>query len=612
MIMTKNDKKCIVVLFAAMLLLTGIPALMLHVNTTVDEMGTLASAALMTGRNWHVGVISGGGYYYKYGQAFIWVLPYLIFQDTVLVYKAASFMNAVFMSTTPVIAYYISRRYLKIEKEISAALLSAAAAFIGDVMFQSLYLRGDNMLIVLNWVCALMLLNALNADSERKRTLYSVLLSFFAVYAFACHSRGVVAVIAVVMTVFIIQFFGKKKYIRYIPFLGSMAGFLVIDKVLQRFFKHAIWGNQAAHATGLSKDSILLLFKKSGIKTYIKMAVGWLFNSFTPTMGLACVGLLACLVILILVIRRSNKITKEEGILAVFGILSYAGSFVLGTVFFEKHVHKNFTGRTSVRIDRIVYDRYICCAFGILCLMAVYVLIWRKDIFGIRSRIATIGIYGAVLAVFAVITAPWLNGQSFVRKYMGILCTFVKTGKGITFKGENVSQGILLLGIVIFAVFLLLMLLSLKKRAWQICTVVLTCSILLYGYNVVHITLREDTARINRIKSVVTFVDSLGDLYEDYPIIWNDKTAGPQKSYQVLLRDYDLMTAKYQDFADTDNMLIIAGKLPSPENLSEGSYFTFDDINYEKERKDIVYVKGEELKEKLESMGFSMTAYGGE
>lgn len=611
MVLTKNDKKCMLVLFAAMLLLTGIPALMLHVNTTVDEMGTLASAALLTGRNWHIGLVSAGGFYYKYGQAFLWVIPCLIIEDTVVLYKVVSFINALFMSFTPVIAYYISRRYLKIEKEISAALLAAAAAFIGDVMFQSLYLRGDNMLIVLNWACALMLLNALNAESERKRILYSVLLSFFAVYAYACHSRGIVAVIAVTMTVFIIQFFGKKKYIRYIPFLGSMAVFLVIDKLLQSFFKNAIWGERAGHATGISKESIRLLFTVSGIKTYIKMAVGWLFNSFTPTMGLACVGILVCLIMVVFVIRKSDKISKEEGILAVFGILSYAGSFALGTIFFEEHVHKNFVGKASQRIDRIVYDRYVCCAFGVLCLMAIYVLVWRKDIFGIRSRIASIGVYGAVLAVFAVITAPWLNNQSFVRKYMGILCTFLEQKSGLTINSPNASQGIVLLGVVIFVVFLVLMILSMRKKVWPICTIVLTCSVLLYGYNVNHITLAEDESRIKRINTALTFVNSLGDLHEEYPVIWNDATAAPVKTYQLMLRDYDLMTSKYQAFEDTDNMLVIAKKLPSKDSMSEGSYYTFDDINYKKERKDIVYVKGNELKEELESRGFSMTAFYG-
>ena len=104
-------------LFAVMLVLMGVPALCLSTNTVVDELGTLTNTALLTGRNWGTGIISNGGFYYRYGMAFVWLLPFLIFKDPIMVYKAASFVNALFMATTPVMAYYISRRYLKIEKE---------------------------------------------------------------------------------------------------------------------------------------------------------------------------------------------------------------------------------------------------------------------------------------------------------------------------------------------------------------------------------------------------------------------------------------------------------------------------------------------------------------
>ena len=116
MTMTKQDRICMISLFAVMLVLMGVPALCLSTNTVVDELGTLTNTALLTGRNWGTGIISNGGFYYRYGMAFVWLLPFLIFKDPIMVYKAASFVNALFMATTPLMDYYISRRYLKIEK----------------------------------------------------------------------------------------------------------------------------------------------------------------------------------------------------------------------------------------------------------------------------------------------------------------------------------------------------------------------------------------------------------------------------------------------------------------------------------------------------------------
>ena len=279
------------------------------------------------------------------------------------------------------------------------------------------------------------------------------------------------------MTVLLIPFFTKERERRipYISFFGSMAVFLVIDKILVKYFRHAIWGNAAAHATGIPKGTLKLLRKGTGIKSYIRMAIGWLYNSFSSTLGLVCVGLIACVIIVFLMIRRSKKVTSQEGTLALFGFLSYAGSFVLGTVFFLKSVKKNFYGTSKIRVDRIVYDRYICCAFGILCMVALYVLIWKRDLFGIRAKMLSVAGCGLTLVLFSKITAPYLNNQSFVRKYMGMLCTFVKTHAGkLTFEGKHVSGGVILFGVVALLLFLLVLLLCQKKKGCQACTLPLS------------------------------------------------------------------------------------------------------------------------------------------
>ena len=131
---------------------------------------------------------------------------------------------------------------------------------------------------------------------------------------------------------------------------------------------------------------------------------------------------------------------------------------------FCKNVKKNLYGSARIRIDRIVYDRYVCCAFGILCLLGLYVLIWRKDLFGIRSKIVSVLFYSIIFAAFDKITAPRLNNQSYVRKYMGMLGTFVKTdAKKLMFSGQ-VSHGVILFAGLMFAGFLLLFIFMLQKK----------------------------------------------------------------------------------------------------------------------------------------------------
>ena len=598
----------VISLFAVMLVLMGVPALCLSTNTAVDEMGTLANAALLSGRNWGTGVLSNGGFYYRYGMALVWCIPFFLLKKGVQIYKAVSLINALLMSVTPVISYYIARRYLKIQKERSAALLAAASTMISSVMFQAIYLRGDVMLIVMNWVCILLILNTMYADTKKRKCQYTVLLSFAAVYAYASHSRGIVTVIAVTIAVVFLLLFKKEKDYRIplLPFFASIVPFLILDKILARFFKYTIWGTGAAHATGIPIQSIRLLFTIKGIKSYIIMATGWLMNSFAPTLGLVCVGLIACVLVFCGIFRRSKiNITPAECMLAVFGGLSYVGSFVLGTVFFLKNVKKNLYGSARIRIDRIVYDRYVCCAFGILCLLGLYVLIWRKDLFGIRSKIVSVLFYSIIFAAFAKITAPRLNNQSYVRKYMGMLGTFVKTdAKKLMFSGQ-VSHGVILFAGLMFAGFLLLLFLCYRKKEYQTCVMILMISMLLYGYNIQNITISENNARENRIHAAAEKIELLGDVYKEYPNVWVEQTAAPLKSYQVRLVNYHLMDHKYQSYKSVDNVFVIAKKLPSEEALQTSSYYLFADEDYSREG-DIVYVKGNKLKEALEKQGVSL------
>ena len=168
-------------------------------------------------------------------------------------------------------------------------------------------------------------------------------------------------------------------------------------------------------------------------------------------------------------------------------------------------------------MDRIVYDRYVCCAFGVLCMVALYVLVWKRDLFGIKAKLLSVAGCGVTLVLFARITAPYLNNQSFVRKYMGMLVTFVKTNaKSVTFKGDHVSSGVILFGVVALILFLLILFLCQKKKGYQACALTLLVSVLLFGYNVTNITISESNTREARISSASNLILSFGDIYKEY------------------------------------------------------------------------------------------------
>ena len=60
-----------------------------------------------------------------------------------------------------------------------------------------------------------------------------------------------------------------------------------------------------------------------------------------------------------------------------------------------------------------------------------------------------------------------------------------------------------------------------------------------------------------------------------------------------------------------DNMFIVAKKGRFLKRYCDDDYYLFDDFDYGKSAKDIVYVKGDELAAELEAAGYSLTKYDG-
>ena len=194
---------------------------------------------------------------------------------------------------------------------------------------------------------------------------------------------------------------------------------------------------------------------------------------------------------------------------------------------------------------------------------------------------------------------------------MGMLVTFVKTNaKSVTFKGDHVSSGVILFGVVALILFLLILFLCQKKKGYQACALTLLVSVLLFGYNVTNIMISESNTREARISSASNLILSFGDIYKEYSYVWTEKTAAPIKSYQVRLMDYHLISKNYQGFDETDNVFVISKHLPDEKQFQNGEYYLIDSEDYNK-KEDFVYVKGSELKDALEKRGVSLSAYTG-
>lgn len=593
----------------------------LDVTAVVDEPGTIANAALLAGDNWHTCIQGIGGYYYKYGTALFYYPIYLIIKDAFICYKTIILMHSAMLAFIPVIAYDILRRYLKADSMFMSAILSVTAGIFPSTILYSLYARADAMLIFLPWLICFLMLESYSAYDKKQKLrggILTVLLAIAAFYGYACHTRGVVFIIAVFCTVFAGALFCKVKIVNWPIYLLTNVLLYLGDKQATRYFKESIWyniGNMHASAESFKFEKLWGIVKTSyGFKSFVKLIFGWAFNIVTSTYGLILIGSLFCILVIFSSFRKKNrdKFTTEERIVAVFGFLNFVGTYLLGCLFFYVPIRRVFGLTLTKRLDRLVYGRYIACALGIVVLCALYALIFKPAFFKWKSRVACIFIHIGVLVVFFGVVVKYMLNGSVAARYCMELTTFLElTNRGSTTGVyENLLPALIAAALLGLIMSCLIYVLSCRKKKTKqlLCIVLMVVTGTLSAVNYYKIRLGKDDLVQGRVSAMKDYVGEMGSLYEEYPIICIDRSATGIGSWQLPLRHYTLVTAGNTIALQADNMMLISKPNQISENFDGNDFYYFEGVNYDTEN-DVLYVKGEQLKDRLTQMGYNLVKY---
>lgn len=581
----------------------------------LDDTGTMSNAAYLAGYDWSVINDAMGNYYYKYFQALLYVPLFLWVRNPFVRYQGIMAIHAVIMSLIPVIVYELSRRFLKVDKKRAAAF-ALCVGTLPSVILYSQYARADMMMCSLPWFTLFVLMvcqEAIEEGKKKKAVGFSVLAAFFPAAAYMSHTRGIVLIIATVMVVYLFRFFYKKKMVRAVPFWGTLAGLLIADIFLSAYFKARLWPEGAGHASVEAFDfrSLLLLFTPAGIKSMVKLIIGWMFNAFTSTYGMAAVGFVVCILVLIYNIRKSKSITMEEQVITGFSLLWLLGSAALGLLFMFKPTYDIFTGATLDRSDRMIYGRYIVNAFGMMTLIAMYTLFCRKEWLNWKSRLGIIVLHGGVVGIFCWKIAGVMEGTNMTSRNILSLCTFLELNKpgGTTGTFKNLPQNMRQVGLVGFLVFLVLMLLSvIKKRGALLIGVFVLVNIL--NFNICYSKIRYGREKQERpgIEAVFDCFADIRDLDEKYRNVYIGE-ALEEQYFQMPLTEFRIYNSSVSGAEDVENMFLIFRK-NKPDFDIKGYYF-FNMFEH-KSKPYYIYVRGEELVQELRSRGVELLELDGQ
>ncbi len=479
-------RNIVAVLFFICFTISALPCLFLSAPPVEDALGTMAAAAYISGVDYRQ-FLAADGYFYKYGQAVMYLPVFLCVKDPVLRYKVMLMMNSALDALIPVIAFRIGTGYLKLDKRVAAGF-ALISSLMPSALLYSKYTWAEPVLFLVPWTVLLLLLKLAAADDSHgvKRRL-SAYLAWVSAYAFMSHQRGIVIILAVVLTILILRTLCKKETVDASIFTVNLIAALAVDRLCNYWLRQVVYlGVKPKHntlAAFLRPEIYIKLFSLQGFKVTMRTLLGWLYNLGVSGLGVTLVGLIAALLVTISVLSHRNmKQSSSECVMGLFVSLYFLGELSLGMLFFFETMYGYWDGSMIERCDHLVFGRYIESIYPLLFYLGIFNIYTSDKKEGLRRCIISLAAMVVLTIYYAYRLAPAMEGvDSYVHSLMSMNFSFDMAGVTTTRDViSNLPTALILFGVVACILAAVLFLLMLSGRARQ--AIVLALIVFLYIY----------------------------------------------------------------------------------------------------------------------------------
>ena len=364
-VIAKHD---ILILYLVTFMISVIPALFYTAPAFEDGLGTMATAAYLAGHDWSDFLVEDG-YYYKYGQAFWYIIPFMLIHNVVLRYRIMLVINTALTSFIPVIAYRITMKH-KLADRADAFAISLLTGLMPCILLYNKYTWAETNLFLIPWLILFLETKLCEEKSLTvwKKKMYSAVIAFLAVFAFMSHQRGLILVIATTIMILLISY-SRKGSVSVHSYLFALVLGLLADRFLSAWQKeHVYVGAVMMHNTladFLKPEIYQKLFSLKGMEAMIKPFLGWLYNCSCSTFSIALTGLCFMIAASVACIRE-RRLENVKEILAGQGLLCFLGAFALGLLFFFQSSYGYFDGTQVERCDHLLFGRYLESSLPVL------------------------------------------------------------------------------------------------------------------------------------------------------------------------------------------------------------------------------------------------------
>ncbi|MCL2446989.1 MAG: hypothetical protein FWD06_09520 [Oscillospiraceae bacterium] len=289
-----------------------------------DEYAVIAIGnALFRGAEWAYRT----NMYFGYTFAPFTGLMTWLFNDISQAYVGMLVIKSFFIALVPFFTYKILDEVLQMDSKWIKILAAAAMGAFPIFAVLSKYLSNDTILHYTLIIIFYLIGKAMLCQTSKQKYLYSVLLAFFPIYAYASHGMGIAFIVALFLTIAGAHLIAGKALVNYPVFAGSFVFFFILHRIIRNVVIAAVFrmpdsGMQNSFAFSFNR-MIQQIFTGTGISYFFKIFFSRLHYLTTATYGLFPLFLIIMAVFLFrawmhrrqkLLVFSSAKETSDSGL----------------------------------------------------------------------------------------------------------------------------------------------------------------------------------------------------------------------------------------------------------------------------------------------------------
>ncbi|MCL2446984.1 MAG: hypothetical protein FWD06_09495 [Oscillospiraceae bacterium] len=608
-----------------------------------DEYGLLAIGNwLFGGEPWSY----APRLYYGYTFAPFAGLLVRLFGDIRHVYFGALVIKAFMVALVPLFAYKILDEVLNVESKWNKILIAIMVGLYPAFAIFSKRLGNESALFYSLFICFYLIGKCATCNVPKKFMLYSVLLAFFSVWAYASHGMGLAFIVAICLTIAVVHVITKRPLVSYLFFGGSLLVFFFLDRMMKSLVMENVF---TTTADGLIRNSFGYAFNRmmqhltssEGMFAFVRIFITRLWYVASATYGL----FLLLLVVVVVFIVRFIWAKQHEHLQAFFSAdenfvhnaqlniaelspwptqwkqpeLLALATFSILIIFcgIGLSVLNNIAPVMRTAGTHYFLSRYYGYLVTPLLLVGFHLLLNHPKghkLFGKKSLLISAGASAAVyllmsLFVHYAVAENVLGGNVSRRLSVSGILPFV----GHTFSdfayisGNAIRQfSVLSVTLIVLLVFALIVSLLLNKRSKRVTLLVLSAMFLYtaaFGVQVaVHLRNEAQERYFDRGAEIRVALDEVRFVYEQHPylLIFSrnlgaDNTFQPRRSRaQLALLRYDVINVRiiYRRPQTLDNYIAVVDRGGRrPLNFTMGADYT----NIHQFEGVYIYIRGDDI-----------------